>query len=443
MIPSPRPSYAQERRVLAVTAEDAEGGEPAGKTIPAVCLVPERIDVAALQEAAGRLVQRHPVLRHRFTEAGGAVSLDRVGAGTVPCEVVEAGDLVAAGAGPEATAAAVDRHVRDRLDQPFDVLGWPLLRIGVVQGDSAVCYVSADHLVTDAWSQSVMTLELPVLYRAVLAGAGDPLPPAADFLSFSTAQRRRFAAGPALDAPMSALRRSLGGRPLHPPFGLDLPWDDGAGCYAGRDVLDAAGTAAVSAWCRERKSTLFMAVLAAFGTAMHEVIGVPEAGMLIATHNRDDDRIRTGIGWYANMLPLYFPVAGNLTGTLREVRRALMTTLQFHELPLARAAGELPVEQAGDDHPTCFVSFTDDRSSRRADAPALVATAGAAAPEHGWNRFLVPPARRRGYGIWISLRDDGLGFTAASPGLRGGDERLAALEDAFVEALVTMRSEPC
>ncbi|KHD78272.1 hypothetical protein MB27_05345 [Actinoplanes utahensis] len=423
--------------MLAVTAEDAEGGEPSGKTIPMVCLVPGRVDLAALEEAVRRLILRHPVLQYRFVEDGETVALDRVGVRAIHCEVTDAADLVTGDVSRKAADAAIDRYVRTRLDHPFDVLGWPLVRVGVVRGDPTVCYLSADHLVADAWSQSLVSLELPVLYQTVLTGAPDPLPPPADFFTFAAAQRGRFTAGAGLELPMTALRRSLGGRLLHPPFGLDLSWDETGSRYERRHVLDAGELAAVAAWCKELKSTLFMAVVAAFGAALREVGGVREAGMLIATHNRDDDRVRTGIGWYANMLPLYFPVTGDLASTVREVRRALMATLEFHELPLARAAGELPPEQARDDHPTCFLSFTDDRGSVRADGPVreMVDTA----MEHGWSRDSMPPARRRGYGMWISLRDDGLGFAAASPTPHGSGGRLAELEAAFAEALVNMR----
>jgi len=437
----PVPSYAQARRVRTVAGEYAEGLEPAGKTIPMVCLVPDRLDIAALDEAVRRLIRRHAALRHRFVEDCGAVSLEHVSAGAVACETVEAAHLAAGTADREAADRAVMQHVRAEVDRPFDVLGWPLLRVGVVQGgDTSVCYVSADHLVTDGWSQSLMLLELPVLYRSVLAGSPDPLPPAADFLLFSAAERRRFDAGSALDGPVTALRRSLGNRPLHPPFALDLPWDETCGRYQQRPLLDAEQLRALGDWCRERKSTLFMVTLAALGVALRECVGIEQAGVLIATHNRDELWVQTGIGWYANMLPLYFPVVGAIADTVPKVRRALMATLAFHELPLARAADGMPREQVRDDRPSCFVSLTDDRSGNGdAAAPALggPTPAGGGSPDGGpgWQRIPLAPAYRRGYGIWISLHDTGLTLATASPAIHGNGRQLDDLEAAFAAAL--------
>jgi hypothetical protein len=437
-VTAPVPSYAQVRRLRALAAEQADGLDPTGKTIPLLFAVPGELDVPALEEAVGRLIARHPALHHRFTDFPDdrMPALAFAGPARVRCDVTVATDLVADPTDRDALDAAVVRRIRAEVDRPFDALGWPLLRFGVVRADQSLVYVSLDHLVADAWSQWAVMLELSALYDAVRTGRADPLPPAPDFYAFSAAQRRRFDAGPALRAPVAALRRSLRDRPLHPRFPLDVPWDDDRGRYVRRQLLGPDEVQRLSNWCREHRATLFMAVLGAFGTALRQVGGATEVGVLIATHNRDEENVRGGIGWYANMLPVYFPVGDDPTGTVAGVRRALIATLEFHELPLARAVDVLPPDQADDGHPTCFVSMTDDRTGQRQDGPR--APDGPVDPETAWRRMAIAPAHRRGYGIWISLMDEGLIVSTASPAVRGDAADLDELETAFGAALRRM-----
>lgn len=436
-----QPSYAQVRRLRTLAAEREDGLDPTGKTIPLLFEAPGGLDVPALEEAVGRLIARHRALHHRFTDdstddstpGSRKPALEYAGPARVRCDVTVAADLVADPADRNAVDAAAGRRIRAEVDRPFDALGWPLLRVGVVRGEQTVCYVSVDHLVADAWSQWTVMLDLSVLYRAVLTGRGDELPPAPDFYAFSAAQRRRFGAGPGLEAPMAALRRSLRGRPVHPRFPLDVPWADDRGRYVRRHMLDPDAIERLTRWCRDRRATPFMAVLGAFGLALREVSGAHEVGVLIATHNRDDEKVHGGIGWYANMLPVYFPVDGDAARTVAGVRRALLSTLEFHELPLARAVDLLPPEQGDDTHPTCFVSMTDDRTGQRQDGPQ--APDVPVDPQTAWRRMPIAPGHRRGYGIWISLFDNGMIISTASPAVRGDATDLDDLETAFAAAL--------
>jgi hypothetical protein len=408
------PSFAQERRVRAVCAAHEHGRTPSGKTIGLVCALPTQADVPALEEAVRAFIGRHPVLRHRFVHRDGDVSLRRVGPAPVPCTVAER-EL-------PADIDGVERFVRPLVDRPFEVLGWPLLRFGVVQGDRPVLYLSMDHLVIDGWSITMAMSELEALYQSILSGRPAQLLPPGDFLAFSAGQRRRFASGPALDREVARFHRLLAGRPAHPPFPVDArPWDVAAGRYVRLDLLEAAAAAAFARRCRTERGTVFMGVLAAFGTAIWMSTGRHEAGMLVALHNRATPEEQNSIGWYANMLPLYFPVASveRFGDTLRAVRTGFMALLEHAELPLARVLDSAPdghYSGVAEQYPTCFVSFSDDRTTspgQRAD---------------GWTRISMAPAYRVGYGLWVSLNDEGLQAVVASPQTPAGESALVAFE---------------
>jgi hypothetical protein len=393
-----------------------------------VCRLPGPVDVAALETAVRALVGRHRALQCRFTWRGDRVALRWAGerVDEIRCAVIDRGELPP---GPD----AVESFVRSQIDRPFDVGDWPLLRFGVVRGDRPVFYLVMDHLVADGWSAFLAKAEIEALYAMACGGGPVPLPPAGDFFGYSAAQRQGYADGPELDAQVATFQDLLAGRPVHPPFPLDsAAWDLTTARYRRIALLDAAAAQAFVGGCWAARASPFMGVLAAYGVAIREATGRADAGVLVAMHNRDEELVQN-VGWYANMLPLYFPTAGaeQFGDTLREVRRRLMALLKHHELPLSRVLDRMPAaydDGAGDQVPTCFISFVDVRVATRA-----VTVAGEPAVE--WERIEMAPAYRVGYGLWVVLDDDGLSAVTASPAVHGGDEALDGFESTLVDVL--------
>jgi hypothetical protein len=408
-------SFAQERRLRALHERGAAG--PAGKNIPLVFTARDGVDTSALVEAVRLIVERHPVLRMRFVERDGAFYARRVPVADVPCPVV-------AGTALPATEEAARALVRKEVDRPFEAFGWPLLRVGVVRTDPVMCYVSMDHLISDGWSQNVALADLREFYREVITGRPAMLPPAADPLRDVADERRRFAVGAESERRVGALLRSLGGRPLHPPFGLPTSgWRTDRGRYREIALLDAAGADEFIRLCRRHGATPFMGALAAIGAAQAVVADAADVGFLVALHNRESAEAQRSIGWYANMLPLYFQNSTQMTHTLRAVRVAMMGMLDHHDLPLARAL-ESPSADAGpaSARPSCFVSFSDDRQGDPGGSP------------QAWERQVYAASYRAGYGLWISWSDLGMYATVASPDPGTDLDALEAFEAALVHA---------
>jgi hypothetical protein len=378
--------------------------------VPLLCELPARADTDALAAAVRLFVARHAALRHRFTRD---LNLEPVAdrLDEIEFTVVERSSL-----------NDVQAYVREQVDRPFDVLGWPLVRTGLIQSDRPLFHLAMDHLVSDGHSIVLAMREIEAIYAAITAGREVDLPPAENFLEHSALERRRFADGPGLDQAVAEVLGRLGGRPVEPPFPVDAaPWNPTAGRYVEYDLLDAEGTAALSHLCRDGKATLFMAVLAAFGIAARDVAGSAEAGILVSTHNREDPVESRGVGWYSNMLPLYFPTGdpARFGEAVRAVRNNLMALLPFHELPLCRLLDYMP----GDDLvPTCFMSFVDSRSPVRQDP-------------RRWRQIDLAPAFRMGYGIWAVHRESGLRAVIASPRPDGGEDELLAFERRMVDVL--------
>jgi hypothetical protein len=205
------------------------------------------------------------------------------------------------------------------------------------------------------------------------------------------------------------------------------PWDSAQGRHVELEILDAAGSARLAALTREHRATPFMAALAAFGVAARELGDRHEVGILVATHNREEPGLRDSVGWYANMLPLYFPVRAGapFTDSLLAVRNNLMPLLGSYELPLARVLEDTPAgiyDSVGERFPSCFMSFVDGRSPRDA-------------PPRRWEQLDLSPSHRMSYGIWVVQRESGLRAVVASPRSRSGEARLAEFESRLVATL--------
>ncbi|MEV0232199.1 condensation domain-containing protein [Nonomuraea sp. NPDC050786] len=425
------PSYAQERRVRAAEAARLRGDPPTAKTLAFASVLPGRADVAALETAVNSFVARHGALQRRFHCQNGVVTIRRVTPSRIRCTVTETDS-------PPSGAEAVERLVRAEVNRPFDVLGWPLMRAGVIQSDRPVFYLSMDHLITDGWSLAVARRDIEALYNSALSGEPAGLPQPADFGAFAAEQRRRFAHGPALDREVAALRRLLGGRPVEPAFPVDArPWDLRTGRYVRIDLLSGGEADVFARRCRDARATVLMGVLAAVGIAMRATADQREAGMLVAMHNRDAPAIAESVGWYANTLPLYFPVGERFDDTLRAARGALMDAIEHYDLPIAQVLAGTPAGHyngIGEEYPFCFVSFTDDRTAtpdRAAGGPGRVT----GARQEAWQHVHLAPSHRVGYGLWISLTDTGLLAAIASPDSPRQRDRLTSFETALADVV--------
>jgi mycolipenoyl-CoA---2-(long-chain-fatty acyl)-trehalose mycolipenoyltransferase / long-chain-acyl-CoA---trehalose acyltransferase len=420
------PSFAQERRIRSV--RESGHAAPAAKTVPALCRLPDHVDVGALAQAVRDFAQRHRLLQYRFAERGDRVTLHWAGAraADIGCAVTDPAGRVEGGAAPApASGDAAVRFARGEVDRAFDVLGWPLLRAGIVLDETPLFYIAADHLVSDGWSALLAMREIGELYASLLDGRETGLPVPGDFFRNSRVERRRYADGAALDQEVESLQKQLCGRPLHPPFPIDAGWDLTCGRYASLSLLDADETGRLEVLCKAWRVTVFMAVLAAFGVASRELSGLSTVGILVAFHNREEPGARDAMGWYSNMLPLYFATgaAERFADAVREVRARLVGLMPYHELPLARILDCTPQgyhDGIGTEIPTCFMSFGDVRAKMR---------------ETRWEPLDFPPSYRAGHGFWVSLRETGLSAEVASPGLRSGADQVRAFESRIAEVL--------
>jgi len=259
--------------------------------IPVALRIDEAVDATALRAALDDLVRRHDALRSSFP--GGRVRVAEAARVT----------LVEAAAPDEAAAG---RRVAEHLSRPYDLTEAPLMRAILVRVDRPAGYVlglAVHHLVFDGWSTGVLLGELARCYDARRRGGACPLPgrAPASLDSYARARARWPAA-------REFWRTELAGVASGPAW---VPGYRDADRYAARAYpITVPGVLAdrVREAAHERGATPFMAVLAAWATALARWTAEPEVVVMSPVPGRTRPEDAAVIGCLVQSLLLRVPV---------------------------------------------------------------------------------------------------------------------------------------
>jgi amino acid adenylation domain-containing protein len=300
------------------------------------------LEPAALERAVGEIVRRHEVLRTTFASVDGE-----------PVQIV--GDpaprplpLVDLSAAPE----DVREHEAARLAaaearRPFDLGRGPLLRISLVRlaPERHLVLFSMHHVVSDAWSMSLLVRELGELYGAFAAGRPSQLPELplqyADFALW----QRRWLSGEVLDGELAWWRERLSGMPPALEVPTDRPRPAVQSLRGGTEelTLPAELVASLRALSRRQGATLFMTFLAAFKVQLRHHSGRPDA--VVGTNVANRDRLETEglIGFFVNQLVLRTDLSGDPTFAelLARVRKVVLEAVDHQHVPFEKLVEEL------------------------------------------------------------------------------------------------------
>ncbi|MGS0897587.1 amino acid adenylation domain-containing protein, partial [Burkholderia stagnalis] len=265
------------------------------------------LNVEALHDALNRIVERHDALRTRFEVVDG-VPVQRIAA-HAPFVLVRHDLSVAADAD-----AYVAHHTRDEAAEPFDLSVGPLIRGRLLRLNEHehVLLVTMHHIVSDGWSTTVLIREFGALYRAFSTGRDDPLAPLAIQYADYAAWQRRWLAGDVLQNQLAYWQATLQGVPEL----SELPLDRARPVvkdYAGESVevmLDAPLSAQIKALARQRGTTAFNVVLAAWAALVGRLSGQDDVVIGTPVANRTRSEVEPLIGFFVNTLALRIDLSG-------------------------------------------------------------------------------------------------------------------------------------
>ncbi len=316
------------------------------------------LDIAAMKKAFALLFERHPLIDTTFATRGGE-----------PVQIVHKGRTIdfrehdCTALDDEQLKALISEHA----DRPFNLERGPVVRLELFRtADNAhVALLSMHHIVSDAWSVSVMIQDLIEYYFSAKGGRTPKVEPIAatyaDFVKWEQAHLES-AAGERM---FEFWKEHLAGAPA----AIDLPADrprppvqtfNGA-TYGFQ--FDESLTADVDGLAKKHGVTIFATLLSAYNLLMHRycrqddlVVGVPLAG-------RTQPELRNSVGYYINPVPLRSVLDEDLTVAdyLAASGRNVNGALENQQYPLARLVDRLHVSRDPGRSPLFQVSFSMEK----------------------------------------------------------------------------------
>jgi amino acid adenylation domain-containing protein/thioester reductase-like protein len=316
------------------------------------------LDLAALAGSINAIVQRHEALRTTFASDGAEPAQVIAPALRVPLRVC---DLRALPVGQREAVALELAAIEGR--RPFDLARGPLVRSALLRlaDEEQWLLLTIHHIVCDGWSMGIVIREALAAYEATVAGRAAILPALLVQYADFAAWQREWMEGTRRAALLDYWRQRLSGRiPA-----LDLPTDrrrpanptqHGATRHL---FIDDALTSELKALSQQRGGSLFMTLLAAFGTLLGRYTG--QTDMLIGTSiaNRTQPELEGLIGFFTNTLLLRADLRGDpsFRTLLDRVRDVALGAYAHQELPFEQLVEELMPERNSSLNPLFQVMF--------------------------------------------------------------------------------------
>jgi amino acid adenylation domain-containing protein len=327
--------------------------------IPAALHLSGPLDVNALEQSFGEIVQRHEALRTAFMEIDEQVAQvihPTIGPGL---SVVDLEGL----ASSERDAESQRVMVQDAF-QPFNLGAAPLLRVTLLRrsAEEHELLITMHHIISDGWSVAVLIRELSSLYSAFVARERSPLAPLRlQYADFSEWQRQ-WLDGEVLERQLGYWREQLGGELAVLQLPADHPRPALPSYRGGRCAVELPVelTAALEALSRRQGVTLFMMLYAAFVALLYRYSGQQQIVTGTAIANRNRVETEELIGFFVNALTLRVECDGGerFVELLQRVKEVTLEAYAHQDVPFERVVQELGVVRDLSRNPLFEVMFT-------------------------------------------------------------------------------------
>ncbi|HYG09797.1 MAG TPA: condensation domain-containing protein, partial [Pyrinomonadaceae bacterium] len=345
----PQLSFAQQRLWF---IDQFEPGQPT-YNIPFALRLSGRLDISVLERTLTEITRRHEVLRSTFVATPSGAPAQVINppiAFQLPLT-----DLSALP--PEQREAEAVRLATLEAQKPFDLARGPLLRLSLLRLDEEqhIALVTLHHIISDGWSTGILIREVAALYEAYSEGRESPLEELEVQYADYAVWQREWLQGEVLEEQLGYWRKQLGGE-----LGvLELPTDrprPAVQSYRGMHeslMLSPELSRSLRELCRREGVTLYMAMLGAFASLLHQYTGQTDivVGTPIAGRNRAE--VEGLIGFFVNTLVLRTEMSGepNFREVLRRVREVALGAYAHQDVPFEKLVEELQPDRDLSRHP--------------------------------------------------------------------------------------------
>lgn len=312
----------------------------------------------AVVQCLNEIIRRHEVLRTTFDERDGV--LVQVIVEDRPTEMPVMNLSLESPNEREGLAAMA---ARAEAAYPFDLRTGPLMRMRLIKLGpwEHLLVLTLHHIVCDGWSSQILAREFVALYEAFDAGLPSPLHPLAIQYADYAVWQQGWLQGSVLEERLAYWKKTLQGKlPV-----LDLPTDrprpaiqsDRGARFSfsvSRELTDR-----LHALSRERGTTLFMTLVAAFQVLLMRYSGLEDFCLGTPVANRPKRDTESLIGFFANTLVLRADLSGNpsFTELLERVQEMVLGAQAHQDLPFEQLVDALQPVRALSHTPLFQVMF--------------------------------------------------------------------------------------
>jgi natural product biosynthesis luciferase-like monooxygenase protein/FkbM family methyltransferase len=315
-----------------------------------------KLDAAALEWSFTEVCRRHEILRTRIDETDGTAWQEILEPSLLPLPTVDLGGLPASGRELQCLADA-------EAARPFDLSAGRLLRVLLLRlGEREhVLVLTVHHIGIDARSLEILFRELAELYEGRLQGRSPRLPELPVQYADYAIWQRRWSRSEWVEPELSFWRRQLAALPASPLLPgqrerAALPRFRGA---VHRFELSHELSEALRKLARAEAGSVFMTLLAAFSSLLHQYTGLED--LLIGTNvaNRNLGEIAGLIGYFVNTLALRADLSGDPTfrQLIGRVREMTLAAYAHQEVPFEQVLADVQPQRHGSYAPLFKVMF--------------------------------------------------------------------------------------
>jgi amino acid adenylation domain-containing protein len=311
--------------------------------MPGVYLFEGEVDVAALEHALQKLVERHEILRTVFGEDAGGEIRQYI----KPVSVSEfrlTGEDLSSLPDPE---SEVKRRVEKEYTMAFDLATGPLMRASLYRLHAGrwVFVYTMHHIVSDGWSMGVIMRELLASYASFAKGTSAPSAALRiQYKDYASWERMQLASGAHHHHQAYWLSQLSGDLPV-----LELPTDRVRPAIkhyqGGRIKVPFGGSLSESlkSLVREQGCTLFMGLVSAVKVLLHRYTNQGDIIIGTAVAGRDHSDLEDQVGCYVNALALRTRLSGADTfkTLLSKVRATTLEAYEHSAYPFDALVGDL------------------------------------------------------------------------------------------------------
>ncbi|MBQ4816175.1 non-ribosomal peptide synthetase [Bacillus pumilus] len=303
-----------------------------------------QLHIQALTKAIGLLTKRHEALRATFQSLGGKpVQLIRE---DLPPSVTVANFSLF---NEKTRTRRLKQLIQQEANRMYDLERGPLAQWTIVDMGNEECYLlcAQHHIISDAWSLSLLIQELEVAYDGLLSDEAPQLPALeiewTDYVHWENEQVTHH------QADQTYWLKTLQGElpVLELPFDCPRPPVQTFNGATEQIVLEDTLIRRLQALSKQQGTTLFMTMLSAYYVLLHKLSGQTDIIIGSPIAGRDTEQSEKLVGMFVNTLALRQDIstAATFADVMENVKEMTLKAFEHQRYPFDKLVDDLSLDR--------------------------------------------------------------------------------------------------